>query len=119
MDTALQEIMVKTAEYIERTQPLLDRANEQRDSFVKKAAQAAKTLAQRGVIDSKLVDEFVKKASEDPASVWAFVEKLAAAVSVDTMGQAVQTKTASSSDCPFERRFFGVGEQQSGMVETE
>ena len=120
MDKTVQEIMAKVAQYIERTQPLIDQQNEQRDSFVKRATQAAGVLAHRGVIGSNQVNSFVDSVVADPAKVWSFVEKLAAAVSADTMGQGVREKMAAGKPVdPFERAFFGVGEQHSGMVETE
>jgi len=75
-------------------------------------------LANRGLIDSRRVNEFIDKVAEDPAEVWTFVEKLASAVTVDSMGSAVQTKTASGGRVdPFEKAFFGIGAGDTGMVE--
>jgi len=120
MDKTVQEMMSKVAAYIEQTQPLIDQHNEQRSSFVKRATQAAGVLAHRGVINPNRVNDFIDKVAEDPSLVWAFVEKLAATVSADAMGQAVREKMASGKPVdPFERAFFGVGEGQSGMVEVE
>ena len=116
-DTAL---MSKVADYIEKTQPLLDKAAEQQSSFVKRATQAAGVLAHRGVIHRDSVNEFVDKVAEDPTRVWDFIEKLARAANAETMGQAVSEKGASGSPVdPFERHFFGRGQTPSGMVEIE
>ena len=116
--SATKDMMVKIAEYIEKTQPVIDTFNEQRSAFVKRATQAAGVLAHRGVIDSRRVNEFVDKVAEDPSRVWEFVEKLAAAVPVDAMGEAVRTKIASGGKvCPFEKAFFGIGAEDTGMVD--
>ena len=118
MNDTTKQLMVKTAAYIEATQPLLDQHAKQRGDFVKRATQAAGVLAHQGVIRSSQVNAFVDQVAADPTSVWAFVEKLAETVSADTMGQAVREKVAAGKSVdPFERRFFGVGEVQSGMVE--
>jgi hypothetical protein len=118
MDTVTKELLVKTASYIERTQPLLDAQNEQRNTFTKRATQAAGVLAHRGIIDARRVNEFVDKVAADPTAVWEFVEKLAAVVPVDTWGEAVRQKVASSGKVdPFERIFFGIGAEVSGMVD--
>lgn len=113
-----QQIMVKVAEYIEATQPVIDKQNEQRIQFTKRATQAAGVLAHRGVIDSRRVNEFIDKVAEDPAAVWDFVEKLASAVTPDALGEAVREKVASGAAVDaFERVFFGLGTGNSGMVD--
>lgn len=118
MDKTVQEIMSKVAAYIETTQPLIDAQNEQRSSFVKRATQAAGVLAHRGVIDPSRVNTFIDKVAADPTSIWEFIEKLAAIVPVDALGEAVREKVASGEKvCPFERMFFGVGAEKSGMVD--
>jgi hypothetical protein len=121
MEPVIQQIMVKTAAYIEATQPLIDQHNEERSAFVKRATQAAKVLAQRGVIGTRQVDQFVDKVAANPTDVWGVVEKLASLVGADQMGEVGREKVASvagSSD-PFERRFFGdlSDSRGSGMVD--
>ncbi len=102
------DLMAKTAAYIERTQPLIDEANEQRSAFTKRATQAAGVLAHHGVIDKRRVNDFIDKVASDPSSVWAFVEKLATAIPVDSLVEAVQTKVAAGSKLDaFELEFFG------------
>lgn len=118
MDKTTTEIMAKVAAYIESTQPLIDSHNEQQSAFVKRATQAAGVLAHRGVIDSRRVNEFVDKVASDPAAVWELVEKLAAIIPVDALGEAVREKVASGKKIdPFERVFFGIGAENSGMVD--
>lgn len=112
-----QELMKKVASYIESTQPVIDDFNEQRSKFVKRATQAAGVLSHRGIIDSRRVNEFIDKIAEDPSQVWEFVEKMAAALTVDGMGEAVHTKVASENADAFERAFFGLGTVQPGMVD--
>jgi hypothetical protein len=118
MDNTVKELMMKTAAYIERTQPLIDKQNEQRNAFVKRATQAAGVLVHRGVIDRRNANEFVDKVAADPQSVWEFVEKLAATVPVDSLGEGVQRKIASGAKVDaFERVFFGIGAEDTGMVD--
>lgn len=117
MDPKVQEILVKVARYIETAQPVIDKNNEERSNFTKRATQAAGVLASRGVIDRRRVNAFIDKVAEDPSAIWDFVEKLASAVSADTMGSAVQTKSASAGADPFERAFFGIGSESTGMVD--
>ena len=118
MDKITQELSEKVAAYIEKTQPLLDKQCEAQAAFVKRATQAAGVLANRGVIDQRRVNDFIDKVAADPSSVWEFVEKLAAAMPADALGDAVQTKLASGQKLdPFERIFFGRETGNSGMVD--
>ena len=118
-------LLQKVAAYIERTQPLLDRQAEtltkqaeDKSAFIKRATQAAGVLAHRGVIDPRRVSEFVDKVAADPTSVWAFIEKLAGSITPDALGDAVRTKIASGGTVdPWERVFFGVGAENTGMVQ--
>ena len=118
MDKVTQELSEKVAAYSESTQSAIDKHNEARAAFVKRATQAAGVLANRGVIDSRRVNAFIDKVAEDPASVWDFIEKLAAAMPADALGEAVQTKLASGQKIdPFERILFGRGVESTGMVD--
>lgn len=113
-----KDLMAKTAAYIERTQPLIDEANEQRITFTKRATQAAGVLAHHGVIDKRRVNDFIDKVAEDPASVWAFIEKLATAIPVDTLVESVHTKAAAGAQLDaFELEFFGPSAGNSGMFD--
>ena len=106
MDDTVKQLMSKTAAYIERTQPLIDKHLDQQADFVKRATQTAGVLVHRGVIDRRRVNEFVDKVAESPAAVWDFVEKLAASVTADGLGEGVVHKSASRSRDAFERTFF-------------
>ena len=118
MDKVTQELTQKVAAYIEHTQPKLDRFTEAHSEFVKRATQAAGVLANRGVIDARTVNAFIDKVAENPAEVWAFVEKLASAMPADSLGEAVQSKMASGQKLdPFERILFGHTAGNSGMVD--
>lgn len=108
----------KIASYIERTQPLIDAHAEERSTFIKRATQAAGVLAHRGVIDPKHVNDFIDKVAEDPASVWAFVEKLASAVASDSLGDVSSEKTAGEAKVdPWVKAFFPQVGSSNGMVE--
>ena len=106
MDTRVDAIMQKTAEYIETTQTLLDNYNENRTAFLKRANQVAGVLANKGVITRDKVDAFVDKiaADETNTEVWNLIEKLADCLPVDDLGAAATEKMASASDLdPFEK----------------
>ena len=119
MDPQIKNILEKSAAYIERTQPLLDKQNEEKSAFVQRATKAAGVLASRGVLGQRDVNALVDKVAASPASVWDVVEKLAHMVGADTLGEVGREKVASAPEaCPFERRFFGVNNDQSnGMVD--
>lgn len=120
MDKKLREILMKSAEYVERTQPLIDKQNEENMAFVERATKAAGVLASRGVLDKRSVDGFVDKIASDPKSVWDVVEKLASLVGVDTLGEVGREKVASAGvQDPWEARFFGNNSDAhlSGMVD--
>ena len=120
MDPQVKNILMKSAAYVATTQPLLDRHNEKKASFVEKATKAASVLASRGVLGKRDVDGFVDKVASNPASVWEVVEKLAGLVGADTLGEVGREKVASAtgSSDPFERLFFGENnDHSSGMVD--
>lgn len=120
MDPKQQQFLVKVATYIEATQSRIDRDNEARSRFTKRATLAAGVLASRGVIGRNHVNEFIDKVASDPTAVWDLVEKMASAMAPDSLGEAAVSKTAEAAGVvdPFERVFFGVGApQNSGMVD--
>ncbi len=102
----MDKTLEKVAAYIEMTQPLIDKQNENRNLFLKKANQVAGVLASRGIISHDKVNAFVDKiaADESGVEVWNLVEKLAEVVSSDTLGEAskLAVKSANVKD-PFER----------------
>jgi hypothetical protein len=106
MDSQVEQILQKTAEYIETTQPIIDTHNENRTAFLKRANQTAGVLANKGIITHDKVDAFVDKiaADESGKEVWDLVEKLADCLSVDNLGSAAPEKLAAASDLDaFER----------------
>lgn len=118
MDKTTTALMQKVATYIETTQPVIDAQNEQRKEFTKRATQAAGVLAHRGIIDSRRVNDFIDKVAADPTAVWDFIEKLALAVTPDMLGEAVREKVAAGGKVDaFERVYFGIGAENTGMVE--
>lgn len=119
MDPKQQQLLEKVAEYIEVTQTRIDKDNESRSRFTKRATQAAGVLANRGVIDRSRVNDFIDKVAADPTQVWDLVEKMASAMAPDSLGEASVHKTAEAARDvdPFERVFFGAGAPTSGMVD--
>ena len=105
MDAKLDEILQKTAEYIGVAQQEIDRHNDRRDAFLKRAGEVAEKLASKGVIQPDAVQSFNTKISENETEVWSLVEKLADALSVDSMGTDATGKVAAQGKVldPFER----------------
>ena len=89
-----------------------------RAGFAKRATEAAKVLAERGVIDSDNVNTFVDKVAEDVNSVWDTVEKLAEMVSAPTLGGVSQVETPRAADDPFIREFLtGNSSRGNGYID--
>jgi hypothetical protein len=106
-DQKVEDILAKTASYIEETQTELDKQAENRDTFIKRANQVAGVLANKGLINQMDVNAFVDKIAEDESGteVWNLVEKLADAVAVDSLGGSVREKMAAAGQDldPFEK----------------
>lgn len=77
-----------------------------RAGFAKRATEAAKVLAERGVIDSDNVNTFVDKVAADANAVWDTVEKLAEMVSAPTLGGVSHVESPRAADDPFIREFL-------------
>ena len=77
-----------------------------RAGFAKRATEAAKVLAERGVIDSANVNTFVDKVAEDMTKVWDTVEKLAEMVSAPTLGGVSNFEAPHAVTDPFIREFL-------------
>jgi hypothetical protein len=106
MDAQVEQILTKTAGYIEVTQPIIDQQNENRAQFVKRATQVAGVLASRGLIARDKANAFVDKvaADESGTEVWDLVEKLAEFISADELGEASEKTAAAGQKLdPFER----------------
>lgn len=114
-----EELLQKAAAYVKVAQPQLDAFKQQHEVFSKRASEAAKVLADNGLIARESVDLFAKQAAEDPASVWGFVEKLAESFTADSLGSGApaDVKTASSEVDPWEARLFPELHQNNGQVE--
>ena len=98
MTTDVNKVMEKVATYIEKTQPLLDKHAEMRDTFLKRAHQTAGVLANKGLIAHDAIDAFVNKvaADENGGEVWSLVEKLADALPTDSLGEGMREKVAAA-----------------------
>ena len=105
MDQETRIIMTKVASYIESTQPLLDKQNELRDNFLKRAHQVAGVLANRGLISHDAVEAFVEKVASDESGneVWKLVEVLASAVRPDEFGAVAKVASSKVITDPFEK----------------
>jgi len=121
MDANTDSIMRKTAAYIEVTQTELDRHNEKHAAFMKRASETAAKLSSKGILPADRVDTFLKKIAENESEIWAFIERLADAVSQDDMGsKSAENLTVPVSNLdPFEARFFGelASVKANGMLE--
>lgn len=111
---------VMQAEKLAAAEKKIEDFGKARAGFAKRATEAAKVLAERGVINSDNVNTFVDKVAEDINSVWDTVEKLAEMVSAPTLGgvsQITSTRAAADED-PFIREFLsGNGNRGNGYVD--
>jgi len=100
-----KETLEKIARYIETTQPIIDQQNENRSEFLKRAHQVAGVLANRGIIAHDVINAFVDKiaADETGTEVWSLVEKLAAALPVDDLGQIAKVAASGAELDAFEK----------------
>jgi len=115
LDTQLPE---KIANYIAKTQPLLDKQAEAEMIFNKRAMQTAGVLVNRGIIPQTKADVFADKVAEDQTVVFDYIEKLATLIPVDDLGNSVRVKQAAGDDVdPFEAEFFGAGTTDSGSID--
>ena len=76
----------------------IQKFDEGRAAFVKRATEAAKVLAERGVIGSDNVNAFVDRIADDPTSVWGVVEKMAGSSPAPTLGRAADVKSQCAVD---------------------
>jgi hypothetical protein len=105
MDAQIETILRKTAAYVEITQTAIDRNNERRELFMKRAAEVADKLASKGIIPAGSVKAFNEKVSANETEVWSLVERLVDALPSDSMGERATEKLASQGKVtdPFER----------------
>ena len=107
----MQSILKKTAGYIELAQSEIDKNNERREAFLKRADEVASKLASKGIIPVDSVGVFKAKIAANETEVWSLVEKLADAIPVDDMVAARSTEKIASEGSqmgPWERMFhFG------------
>ena len=98
-------ILRKTAAYVEVAQTEIDTNNVKRAEFLKRAGVTAEKLAAKGIIPADRVSTFVSKIAENESEIWAFVERLADAVSTGDMGSKTVEKLAAEGTKldPFER----------------
>ena len=111
---------VMQAEKLAAAEKKIQDFDKARAGFAKRATDAAKVLAERGVIDSDNVNAFVDKVAEDANSVWDTVVKLAEMVSAPTLGSVsqIEEKRASADDDPFVREFLtGNGSRGNGYID--
>ena len=106
-EIARQDRAIKTAdealksatEYVATVQPQLDSQNEFRANFMKRAHEIAGVLANRGIIERHETGTLVDKLAADPLRSLDLVEKVAALVGPDSLGESsTSIKAASDSD---------------------
>ena len=109
---------VMQAEKLAAAEKKIEDFGKARAGFAKRATEAAKVLAERGVIDSDNVNTFVDKVAEDVNSVWDTVEKLAEMISAPTLGGVSQVETPRAADDPFIREFLtGNSSRGNGYID--
>ena len=116
-----REILRKSAEYIERTQPVVDTHNKLMSSFAKRATQSAGGLVSLGLLDKRNVNSFIDKVASKPLEAWDFIDKLAeVAAHADSLGDTAGiTLPGNSEGDAFETAFFpeAFARGNSGMID--
>ena len=122
--TAMQKVAelcgaaVKQSEKLAAAEKQIEDFGKVRAGFAKRATEAAKVLAERGVIDSDNVDTFVDKVAEDMNNVWDTVVKLAEMVSAPTLGGVSSIESPRAADDPFIREFLpGNASRGNGYID--
>lgn len=109
---------VMQAEKLAAAEKKIEDFDKARAGFAKRATEAAKVLAERGVIDSDNVNTFVDKVAEDSNTVWDTIEKLAEMVSAPTLGSVSHVESPRAADDPFIREFLpGNGSRGNGYID--
>lgn len=109
---------VKQSEKLAAAEKQIEDFGKVRAGFAKRATEAAKVLAERGVIDSDNVDTFVDKVAEDMNNVWDTVVKLAEMVSAPTLGGVSSIESPRAADDPFIREFLpGNASRGNGYID--
>ncbi len=98
-------ICKQAADYVAKTQPILDEVATKEAEFKAAAIKTAAILANRGVLNYDKVDEFAEKLAEDKTEALRWLEKLAAVSKADSLGGAADTqlaKVASAEQDPWQ-----------------
>ena len=90
-----------------------------RAGFAKRATEAAKVLAERGVLDSDDVNTYVDKVAGDMSKVWDTVVKMAGMISAPTLGGVsdVGSQPVRAADDPFIREFLPGTGRGNGYID--
>ena len=101
----IKDTLQKIANYIAVTQPLLDKADENRTLYIKRAHQVAGVLANRGIIAHDVINEFVDKIAADETGneAWNIIEKLAEALPANDLGKQAEIAASGTKLDAFEK----------------
>jgi hypothetical protein len=127
MDKEFEEILNKTASYVEESQTeignlraALEKNAAEKQAFNVQAQRTAAVLADRGLLEPGKVNDFVDKIASSPLKVLETLEKMAKTVEVSSLGGPTSIKVASGQPVdPFVAEFFPelVQSSSSGMVD--
>lgn len=114
-------ILQKVAQYIEGTQPQLDKVAADRTAFEQAAAEAVDMLVDTGVVKAAAKTQLLQKIAGDHTQVFLLMKKLAGVVAARDAGgfslgqQAEVPKQASVKQDPYVRTFCPELVNKSGM----
>ena len=118
MDNDIKQVLEKVAEYIEVTQPELDKVAAAREVWNAQADRTAAILANRGVIDQAKLNQFVDKVASDPTYALLFMEKMANIIGSDNLGKPSNiTKLAANEVDGFTRELFPEMVNNNGIID--
>jgi len=128
MDEKLEEILNKTASYVESSQTeikslksTIEKTAAEKQAFNLQAQRTAAVLADRGYMGPEQVNDFVDKIASNPLQVLKTLENMASLIEVPSLGgpSAVKVASADGPVDPFVQEFFPelVRSASSGLVD--
>jgi hypothetical protein len=103
----VQDILKKSVEYVQATQPLLEKEAAAREAFTKRANETVAVLVNRGIIDETKKAAAFDRLASDHAYALVLLEKIAGIVGADQLGAPSNiTKVSEAEADPFVREYM-------------
>ena len=114
-------IIKKAVDYVEKTQPMLDKMAAADERFIKEAAEAVEDLCSNGLIAPQDKQTLLDKIAEDKTAVFKVMRRLSGMAASPALGVPSElTKLSEDTSDPFVRAFcpeFVTQPGASGMID--